>query len=34
MVMNDVSVILSFVILMTKMWIFGFSLRGVPDGTE
>ena len=25
MVKNDVSFILSFVILMTKMWIFGFS---------
>ena len=27
MVKNDVSFILSFVILMTKMWIFGFSPR-------
>ena len=25
MIMNDVSFILSFVILMAKMWIFGFS---------
>ena len=34
MVKNDVSFILSFVILMAKMWIFGFSPEGVPDGTE
>ena len=30
MVTNDVSFILSFVILMTKMWIFGFSLGVCP----
>ena len=33
MVKNDVSFILSFVILMAKMWIFGFSPR-VLEGTE
>ena len=30
MVQNDVSFILSFVILMAKMWIFGFSLGVCP----
>ena len=30
MVQNDVSFILSFVILMAKMWIFGFSTRVCP----
>ena len=30
MIMNDVSFILSFVILMVKMWIFGFSPRVCP----
>ena len=30
MVMNDVSFILSFVILMAKMWIFGFSPEVCP----
>ena len=30
MVNNDVSFILSFVILMEKMWIFGFSLGVCP----
>ena len=30
MVKNDVSFILSFVILMAKMWIFGFSHRVCP----
>ena len=30
MVMNDVSFILSFVILMAKLWIFGFSPRVCP----
>ena len=30
MVQNDVSFILSFVILVAKMWIFGFSLRVCP----
>ena len=30
MVKNDVSFILSFVILMVKMWIFGFSPRVCP----
>ena len=30
MVKNDVSFILSFVILVAKMWIFGFSLEVYP----
>ena len=30
MVKNDVTFILSFVILMVKMWIFGFSPRVCP----
>ena len=30
MVQNDVSFILSFVILMAKIWIFGFSPRVCP----
>ena len=32
MVKNDVSFILSFVILMAKMWIFGFSPVVCPTG--
>ena len=32
MVKNDVSFILSFVILMAKMWIFDFSPRVCPTG--
>ena len=32
MVKNDVSFVLSFVILMAKMWIFGFSPRVCPTG--
>ena len=32
MVKNDVSFILSFVILMGKMWIFGFSPGVCPTG--
>ena len=32
MVKNDVSFILSFVILMAKMWIFGFSPGVCPMG--
>ena len=30
MVKNDVSFILSFVIILAKMWIFGFSLGVCP----
>ena len=32
MVKNDVSFIISFVIMMAKMWIFGFSPRVCPMG--
>ena len=34
MVKNDVSFILSFVILMAKMWIFGFSLGVCLTGSR
>ena len=34
MVKNDVSFILSFVILMEKIWIFGFSLGVCSTGTR
>ena len=34
MVKNDVSFILSFMILAVKKWIFWILPWGVPDGTE